>query len=104
MEERGMEDQLSFGQVLKQRRKALDLTQRALAARVGCTAIAIRKFEAGERRPSRQVAELLATTLQLEADAHAAFVRAAREGQLGDLPLAATADDLEEGPEPASAG
>ncbi len=52
-----------FGQWLKQRRRLLDLTQQDLAQAVGCSVASIRKYEAGERRPSRQIAEQL--TLQL---------------------------------------
>ena len=49
-----------FGAWLKARRKALDLRQEDLAFRVGCSFKTIEKIESGERRPSRQVAELLA--------------------------------------------
>src|SRR3954470_8637570 len=46
---------LSFGQWLRQRRKALDLTQEDLAQLVGCSAETIRKYEADKRRPSKQL-------------------------------------------------
>src|SRR4051794_11005466 len=68
----------SFGQMLRQRRKALGLSQRDLAARVQCTPVTIRKLEAGERRPSWQIADLLAVALEIPEAEHAAFVRAAR--------------------------
>src|SRR5262245_15041281 len=55
-----MESDTSFGLWLRRRRKALDLTQDALAARVGCSVATIRKIEADERRPSHQIAEILA--------------------------------------------
>jgi transcriptional regulator with XRE-family HTH domain len=54
-----------FGLWLKRRRKALDLTQDALAQRVGCSLATIQKIEADERRPSRQIAELLAQALEI---------------------------------------
>ncbi|HKP53612.1 MAG TPA: tetratricopeptide repeat protein [Chloroflexia bacterium] len=57
--------QTSFGQWLKQRRKMLDLTQKGLAECVGCSAKTIEKIEAGERRPSRQIGELLLRCLQV---------------------------------------
>jgi transcriptional regulator with XRE-family HTH domain len=60
-----MEIDASFGLWLRRRRKALDLTQDALAGRVGCSVATIRKIEADERRPSRQVAELLAKVLDI---------------------------------------
>ncbi|MCI0552523.1 MAG: helix-turn-helix domain-containing protein [Anaerolineae bacterium] len=43
----------SFGNWVKRRRKALDLTQHELAAKVGCSASLIFKIESDERRPSR---------------------------------------------------
>jgi peptide/nickel transport system substrate-binding protein len=70
----------SFGRWLKQRRKALDLTQEALARRVGCATVTIRKLEAGELRPSRQVAERLAEHLGVEPAERPAFIRFARGG------------------------
>src|SRR5262245_29708397 len=70
----------TFGAWLKRRRKALDLTQDALARLVGCSIVSIRKFEGDEQRPSRQLAELLAVQLQIPADERATFVRYARLG------------------------
>jgi transcriptional regulator with XRE-family HTH domain len=55
----------SFGNWIKRRRKALDLSQQDLAERVGCSVSAIFKIESDERRPSRQIAELLAEQLQI---------------------------------------
>ncbi|MBI1281211.1 MAG: tetratricopeptide repeat protein [Anaerolineaceae bacterium] len=68
----------SFGQWLKQRRKALDFTQEDLAQQIGCTVSALYKFEADQRRPSHQIAELLAECLNIPADQHRAFIRFAR--------------------------
>ena len=51
-----MNDSASFGRWLKLRRLALDLTQSDLGQVVGCSAMTIRKIEADERRPSRQLA------------------------------------------------
>jgi predicted ATPase/transcriptional regulator with XRE-family HTH domain/Flp pilus assembly protein TadD len=45
------------------RRHALDLTRDELADRIGCAPITIAKIERDERRPSRQMAELLADVL-----------------------------------------
>ena len=73
-----MEDSPSFGAWLKQRRKALDLTQAELAQQVGCALGTIRKIEADERRPSKQLAALLADQLALPSPDHAAFLKAAR--------------------------
>jgi len=73
-----MQDDTSFGQWLKQRRKALDLTQQELAQRVGCAAITIQKIEANERRPSKQIAALLAEHLGIADDERSTFVKLAR--------------------------
>jgi len=72
-----------FGEWLKQRRKALDLTQEELAERAGCSVFALRKIESGERRPSKQLAGLLAAALEIPEDEHPTFIRVAR----GDLNL-----------------
>jgi predicted ATPase len=74
---------VSFGEWIKERRKALDLTQDELAQRAGCSIFALRKIESGERRPSKQLAGLLADALQISEDDKATFIRVAR----GDLTL-----------------
>lgn len=71
-------DEDSFGQWVKRRRKALDLTQRGLANKVGCSVSAIHKIEVDERRPSRQIAELLAVCLEIPSAQRELFVRIAR--------------------------
>ena len=73
-----MDGTASFGRWLKLRRLALDLTQSDLGQLVGCSAMTIRKIEADERRPSRQLAERLAQYLALPAEERAAFLKAAR--------------------------
>ena len=70
-----------FGPWLRQRRRELDLTQDALAQRVGCAADTVRKLEAGMRRPSRAMAERLALCLAIPVEEHAAFLVAARAGR-----------------------
>jgi predicted ATPase/DNA-binding XRE family transcriptional regulator len=67
-----------FDQWLKQRRKALDLTQDTLAHRVGCATITIQKLEGGTLRPSSQMAERLADHLNLAPEERLAFLAAAR--------------------------
>ena len=74
-----MEDRThSFGYWLRRRRKALDLTQEALAERVSCSVFSIRKVEADERRPSRRLAERLAATLAVPEGERGDFLAAAR--------------------------
>jgi len=68
----------SFGYWLRRRRKALDLTQEALAQRVSVSVFSIRKIESDERRPSRRLAERLALSLAVPDAERAAFLEAAR--------------------------
>jgi predicted ATPase/DNA-binding XRE family transcriptional regulator len=68
----------SFGRIIRTRRKALDLTQAALAQQVGCAEITIRKIEADEIRPSRQFLARLADQLGIAAGEQAGFVAAGR--------------------------
>jgi predicted ATPase/transcriptional regulator with XRE-family HTH domain len=77
-----------FGSRVRQRRRALDLTQEALAERAGCSVEMIKKLEAGRARPSRQLAELLAAALDVPAAEQAGFVQAGRTGGLVDRPTA----------------
>jgi predicted ATPase/transcriptional regulator with XRE-family HTH domain len=88
-----MEVETSFGRWLQRRRKALDLTQEALAQRVACAAETLRKIEADVRRPSRQIAERLAEALEIPESDRAAFVKAAR-AELGVDRLAHPTQDL----------
>src|SRR5262245_58177999 len=89
----------SFGAWLKQRRTALDLTQRVLADRADCSAETIRKLEADRLRPSRQLAERLALALGVPEAARRAFLDFAR-GRLPAVPPAlersATLPDTEQ--------
>jgi predicted ATPase/transcriptional regulator with XRE-family HTH domain len=69
----------SFGQWMKSRRHALDLTQKDLAQQVGCAPVTIQKIEIGERRPSRPMAQRLAEALQIAPNKRAAFYSFARD-------------------------
>jgi predicted ATPase/DNA-binding XRE family transcriptional regulator len=57
----------------------LDLTQQELAHKVGCSLATIVKIESDERRPSRQIAELLAIHLEIPADQQDQFLKVARQ-------------------------
>lgn len=74
----------SFGNWVKRRRKALDLTQQELAQRVGCSISLIFKIESDERRPSRQVADLLAKYLEIPSDQRDLFLKVARQEKAVD--------------------
>ena len=67
-----------FSEWLKRRRQEFDLTQEQLAQRASCSVFAIRKIETGERRPSKQLAELLAQSLEIPLEDQGVFVKAAR--------------------------
>lgn len=73
-----METETTFGDWLRRRRRALDLTREALARQVGYSAATLRKIEAGERRPSRQMAARLAECLAIPTEEQDAFITFAR--------------------------
>jgi len=79
-----MEQPSSFGAWLKRRRQAVGLTQDELARRVGCAVATIRKIESDERRPSLQIAELLADHLGLPEQDRERFLRVARGRPFAD--------------------
>lgn len=88
-----------FSHWLRARRRALDLTRERLALCVGCSSATIEKLESGERKPSRQIAELLARCLHIPDESLGDFVLFARGG-----PLSPAFDDLPFHPTSTSAG
>ncbi len=79
----------AFGAWLKARRRILDLTQAELASEVGCAIVTIQKIEAASRRPSKQMAQILADVLQIPEGDHPTFVAFARLGSEGQRFVAA---------------
>lgn len=77
-----MEYDGSFGYWLALRRQSLHLARGELAARIGCAVVTLRKIEADERRPSRELAEQLARQFSIAAPERETFIRVAR----GELP------------------
>jgi WD40 repeat protein/serine/threonine protein kinase/DNA-binding XRE family transcriptional regulator len=73
-----MDDPASFGPWLRERRRARDLSREELARRVGCAVVTVKKIETGERRPSRQIAELILDVLAVPPEERSAIVRLAR--------------------------
>src|SRR4029453_6682185 len=54
-----MPESISFGTWLRQKRRSLDLTQKAFADQVGCAEITVRRMEADEYKPSNELALVL---------------------------------------------
>jgi predicted ATPase/DNA-binding XRE family transcriptional regulator len=54
-----MHETISFGTWLRQKRRALDLTQKAFADQIGCAEITVRRMEADEYKPSKELAFVL---------------------------------------------
>ncbi|MFL5734324.1 MAG: helix-turn-helix domain-containing protein, partial [Chloroflexia bacterium] len=73
-----MNNEAPFGRWLVERRKALRITRKELAQAIGLSIVTVEKIEIGERRPSRQVAELLASHFDVPAADQDDFVRFAR--------------------------
>jgi WD40 repeat protein/DNA-binding XRE family transcriptional regulator len=79
-----MNEETSFGRLVKEYRRTLDLTQAELARRVACATITIRKIEADALRPSQQIAERLAMALAIPLEQRADFARLARSAALAE--------------------
>ena len=70
---------------MQRRRKILDLTQADLANLVSCSVSMLRKIERDERRPSVQLADLLADHLVVDQTQRESFLQMARGNYLVDL-------------------
>jgi transcriptional regulator with XRE-family HTH domain len=81
-----MDTPSSFGLWIRQRRKTLDLTRENLARCAGCSTSALRKIENDDRRPSRQLAELLADCLEIVPEERPTFLKVARAELRVDRP------------------
>ena len=69
-----MYDTYSFGEWIKLRRQDLRRTQREIASSAFCSLAMIKKIEADERRPSRELAQALAVALEIPANQHDLFI------------------------------
>ena len=83
----------SFGEWVQKRRNSLGLTRVALAERVVCSPVTIKKIERDERRPSSQIAELLAAHLQVPTNEQDKFLDWAQGNFVSNLmaPMSDTA-------------
>jgi predicted ATPase/transcriptional regulator with XRE-family HTH domain/Tfp pilus assembly protein PilF len=77
----------TFGEWLRGQRTARKLTREEFAKRIGCSAAMLRKIEDSERRPSAQIAELIASCLEVPVGEREEFVKVAR-GELNSDRLA----------------
>ena len=83
-----MDKIISFGYWVQQRRLALNMTRPDLAQQVHCSPSTIKKIERDERRPSPQIADLLAESLLIPDQDRDRFIRMAR-GEFVATPLSA---------------
>lgn len=81
-----MDQFASFGYWVRRRRKLLDMTQADLAGKVSCSLSMLRKIERDERRPSDQLAELLADHLAIDESQRGPFLQMARGQYAPGLP------------------
>lgn len=77
-----MDTEISFGRRVQRRRQLLDISADGLAAQASISVHMLRKIERDERRPSREVAALLADALKIAPAEREQFLRAARQ-QMG---------------------
>lgn len=98
-----MANEGTFGEWLRQQRRRLDLTQQELARCVGCGVTTIRKIEAGERRPSKELASQLAACLQIAPGDYNTFISFSRTQAYPDPFLAAARTAQPPGPSTAPA-
>ena len=78
-----------FGEWLQKQRKERNLTREEFSERVGCSVAMLRKIEDGERHPSKQIAELIASCLDIPSGERSTFVKVARgELRVDRLPTA----------------
>lgn len=74
-----MEHVGTFGEWVKAQRRALGLTQREFAALVYCASVTLRKIEADQLRPSRELAESIVSRAGVETHECEGLVNWARE-------------------------
>ncbi len=89
-----MNEAYSFGTWLRQRRRALDLTQAELARRLGCATVTLQKIELDERRPSKDTAVRLAEALEIAPEERGAFLKSARGEVAADRLATSSAAEL----------
>ena len=82
-----MSEIVSFGEWVQTRRNQLRLSRPELASQVHCSPVTIKKIERDERRPSPELAQLLATHLQVPEAQQDDFLRRARGEYIAQFSL-----------------
>jgi predicted ATPase/DNA-binding XRE family transcriptional regulator len=85
-----MPESISFGTWLRQKRRSLDLTQKAFADRVGCAEITVRRMEADEYKPSKELALTLFEKLGIPGSERSQWISFARG--MSSLPIQSIPD------------
>lgn len=80
-----MPESTSFGTWLRQKRRSLDLTQKAFADWVGCAPITLRRMEADEYKPSKELALTLFEKLDIPEAERSQWISFARG--MSSLPI-----------------
>ena len=57
---------MTIGDLIKQKRKNANLTQEALAKKIGCATITIRQYESGKRSPSLNTLSAISEALNVD--------------------------------------
>jgi predicted ATPase len=68
----------TFGEWLRAQREQRRFTRGEFANRIGCSVAMLRKIEDGERRPSAQIADLIASCLEIPRQERITFIKVAR--------------------------
>ncbi len=84
---------VTFGEWLRGQRNERKLTRQEFANRIGCSVAMLRKMEDDERRPSAQIAELIANSLNIPLEERGTFIKVAR-GELAMARLSTTAKQI----------
>jgi len=74
------EDEQTFGEWLRRRRRSLDLTEEQLGDLTGLAPDTVRAYESGRRRPSREAVAAMAKYLMISDEELPDITRLARIG------------------------
>lgn len=84
-----MPEEISFGTWLHKQRRALDLSQKALADQVGCAEVTLRRIEKGRLKPSKELANSILEKIGIPEPERSQWISFARG--VSSLPIQSTA-------------